>query len=76
MRKAYVAAILSFLFVGLGQIYNNRLKKAVVFIVMLAASSVIGGYLLCALIWLIAVADAYLDADEAEYPEKYGGISR
>lgn len=63
----FVAAVLSAVFPGLGQIYNRELEKGIAIIVasFLAALSalVLIGFLLFPLVWLYAIYDAYTVAD-------------
>lgn len=61
-----IAALLSFIFIGLGQIYNKQYKKAVtlwVLIIILAIVTTIFYHLLFGpfwlIIWLYNVYDAY-----------------
>jgi len=66
MSKPIVAAILSAFIVGLGQVYNGRLIRGLMFAVMAAACLWIGLRILFPLVWAIAILDAYLDASEVE----------
>lgn len=63
----FVAAVLSAVFPGLGQLYNRELEKALLVIVgsFLAAFSalVLVGFVLFPLVWLYAVWDAYRVAE-------------
>ncbi|WP_255149353.1 zinc ribbon domain-containing protein [Halorarius halobius] len=63
----FVAALLSALFPGLGQIYNRELEKGLVVIVasILAAFSMVFlvGIVLFPAVWLYAIYDAYTVAD-------------
>jgi TM2 domain-containing membrane protein YozV len=63
----FVAAVLSAIFPGLGQIYNRELEKGIAVIVasFLAALSalVLIGFVLFPAVWLYAVWDAYTVAD-------------
>jgi len=72
----FVAAVLSALFPGLGQLYNRELEKALLVIVasVLAAFSalVLVGFVLFPLVWLYAVWDAYRVADE-QGPAEHAG---
>ncbi|WP_226011788.1 zinc ribbon domain-containing protein [Halomicrobium salinisoli] len=62
-----VAAILSALFPGLGQIYNRELMRGIAFIVgaLLAMGSTmfLVGFLLYPAIWVYAIYDAYVRAE-------------
>lgn len=63
----FVAAVLSAIFPGLGQLYNRELSKGLAFIVgsFLAALSalLVIGFLLFPAVWLYAIYDAYTVAD-------------
>lgn len=63
----FVAAVLSAIFPGLGQLYNRELEKAIAVIVasFVAALSalVLIGFVLFPAVWLYAVWDAYTVAD-------------
>ncbi|KAB1197155.1 MULTISPECIES: zinc ribbon domain-containing protein [Haloferax] len=63
----FVAALLSAVFPGLGQIYNRELERGLVFIVatVFAAFStlVFVGFLLFPAVWLFAIYDAYTRAE-------------
>jgi len=58
-----LAAVLSFLYPGLGQIYNGQVGKAILFIILGAISIglmfVVIGYFLYPIIWIIGMVDAY-----------------
>lgn len=63
----FVAAALSALFPGLGQLYNRELERGIAFMVasFLAALSAIFlvGFVLYPVVWLYAIYDAYSRAD-------------
>ncbi len=63
----FVAAVLSALFPGLGQIYNRELERGLVFVVatIFAAFStlVFVGFILFPAVWLFAIYDAYTRAE-------------
>lgn len=58
-----VAAVLSFLFVGLGQIYNGQIGKGLVFIVVQIINIflifVVIGFITYPLFWIFGIYDAY-----------------
>ena len=66
MRSPLLAAILSLIFSGLGQIYNGQVAKGVVFIVVqlinAALTTVLIGFVLMPIVGLWAMIDAYLVA--------------
>lgn len=62
-----VAAVLSFLWPGLGQIYNGQILKAIVFIVVQVVNVLLAfvliGFLTGFIIWVWSVVDAYKQAE-------------
>lgn len=66
MRNPILAAILSIIVAGLGQIYNGQIGKGVVFIVLQiingALTVVLIGWVLMPIVGLWATIDAYLTA--------------
>jgi TM2 domain-containing membrane protein YozV len=66
MRSPILAAILSLILSGLGQIYNGQVAKGVVFIVVqlinAALTTVLIGWVLMPIVGLWAMIDAYLVA--------------
>ena len=61
-----VAAVLSFFWAGLGQIYNGQLLKGIGFIVLYAFSVllcfVLIGFIILPIVWFIGIWDAYSTA--------------
>ena len=60
-KNPIVAAILSFVIVGLGQVYCGKIKKGVI----LFLAAVIGSFLLFIpglIVWAFGVYDAYMEA--------------
>ena len=57
------AAILSFLFMGLGQAYNGEIAKAVVFLILYAVSIFLTffiiGFVTIPILWIWSIVDAY-----------------
>lgn len=74
MRSPIIAAILSLIVAGLGQIYNGQIGKGVLFIVMQlingALTAVLIGWILLPIVGLWAMIDAYLTAKHNN--ERYG----
>jgi TM2 domain-containing membrane protein YozV len=74
MRNPLLAAILSLIIAGLGQIYNGQITKGVVFMVIQlingALTVVLIGWLLLPLVGLWAMVDAYVTAKRNN--ERYG----
>ena len=66
MRNPILAAILSLLVAGLGQIYNGQIGKGVIFIVIQlingALTAVLIGWFLLPIVGLWAMIDAYMTA--------------
>jgi TM2 domain-containing membrane protein YozV len=66
MRNPVLAAVLSLIVAGLGQIYNGQVLKGVIFIVIQlingALTVVLIGWLLLPLVGLLAMIDAYMTA--------------
>ncbi len=67
MRNPILAAILSFIHAGIGQIYNGQVTKGVIFIVVQAINwaltAVLIGWLLLPIVGLWAIIDAYVTAN-------------
>ncbi len=74
MRSPILAAILSLIVAGLGQIYNGQVAKGVIFILLQiingALTAVLIGWVLMPIVGLWAVIDAYLVARNEN--ERYG----
>jgi TM2 domain-containing membrane protein YozV len=70
MASAFIAAVLSFFVVGLGQVYNGQLLKGI-FLLMLATLLVIttGPFLVWA-VWLAGIIDAHRVASHKVTIEK------
>jgi TM2 domain-containing membrane protein YozV len=66
MRNPILAAILSLIVAGLGQIYNGQIGKGVIFIVIQlvngALTGVLIGWILLPIVGIWAVIDAYMTA--------------
>ena len=63
VKKSGVAAVLSFLIPGLGQIYNGQIIKGIQFIVISVILSVLTiiliGFILYPIFWIYTIIDAY-----------------
>jgi len=63
-----IAAVLSFLWPGLGQIYNGQFGKGIAFIILSAIAAVLIfvliGCLLYPAIWIYGMYDAYHEAEK------------
>lgn len=73
----FVAAVLSALFPGLGQIYNRELEKGLVVIVAslvaLLSALVLVGFVLYPAVWVYAIYDAYTVADRQSQAAEQSG---
>lgn len=68
MKSAGLAAVLSALINGLGQIYNGQILKGIIIIVVQAINgaltAVLIGWVLLPIVWVWAVHDAYRGAEK------------
>lgn len=68
MKSAGLAAALSALINGLGQIYNGQILKGIVIIVVQiingALTAILIGWILIPIVWVWAVYDAYREAEK------------
>jgi|ACQI01.1.fsa_nt_gi TM2 domain-containing membrane protein YozV len=74
VKEPGLAAVLSFLFIGLGQIYNGQLAKGFAFMAGLFISFLLGfGGILLLLpgLWLWSILDAYDSAREINQKQQY-----
>jgi TM2 domain-containing membrane protein YozV len=66
MRNPILAAILSLIVAGLGQIYNGQVGKGVIFMIIQlingALTVVLIGWILLPIVGLLAMIDAYMTA--------------
>ena len=66
-KNPSVAVVLSFLWAGLGQIYNGQIGKGILFIILygLCALSmyIVIGFFTTPLVWIIGMVDAYSAAN-------------
>ncbi len=65
-KNPSIGAVLSFLFMGLGQIYNGQIGKGVVFIILYGVSwllcLVVIGFITTPVLWILGMIDAYSSA--------------
>jgi TM2 domain-containing membrane protein YozV len=65
-KNPTLAAILSFLFMGLGQFYNGEVKKGVLFVALYIVSIVLMsfliGFITTPILWIWGMIDAYKSA--------------
>jgi TM2 domain-containing membrane protein YozV len=63
-----LAAVLSFFYMGLGQIYNGQLSKGIAFIIAYTISwllmFIIIGFITTPLMWIYGMYDAYKSAEK------------
>ena len=63
-----LAAVLSFFWMGLGQIYNGELAKGIFFIIIYSISAVLmiilNGFLTTPILWIWGMYDAYKSAEK------------
>jgi len=68
MKNSGLAAVLSFFFTGLGQIYNGQIVKGVLFIIIqgvnLLLMFVLVGFITYAIVWVWGMIDAYKTAEK------------
>ncbi len=68
MKNSGLAAVLSFFFTGLGQIYNGQIGKGVLFIVIqginFLLTFIIIGFISAPLFWIWGMVDAYKTAEK------------
>ena len=68
MKNSGLAAVLSFFFAGLGQIYNGQILKGILFIVIqginLLLMFALVGFVTYAIIWIWGMIDAYKTAEK------------
>jgi TM2 domain-containing membrane protein YozV len=66
-KSAGLAAVLSFLFVGLGQIYNGQIGKGILFIIVgviaVLTMLILIGFIIYPLFWIYNIYDAYSTAN-------------
>jgi len=67
MKNPGIAAVLSFFFPGLGQLYNGQFLKAVIFMVVQAINAllclIVIGFVTWTITWFIGMYDAYKSAE-------------
>ncbi len=63
-----LAAILSFFYMGLGQIYNGQIAKGVFFIILYSISAlliiILVGIVTTPILWIYGIYDAYKSAEK------------
>lgn len=61
-KSVFVAGLLSFIFPGLGQLYNGQTTKAIYFIIGWIVSAILSliliGYILMLIVWVMSLIDA------------------
>lgn len=78
MKNPGVAAVLSFLFTGLGQIYNGEIGKGLLFVFLGIVNAllmfIVIGFITYPLFWVFNIYDAYKTAES--FNRGIGGNSR
>lgn len=78
MKNPGVAAVLSFLICGLGQIYNGQIGKGIGFFIAAGVSgllcTVVIGFILLPIVWIYNIYDAYKTADRLNKEGAGGGV--
>lgn len=68
MKNPGVAAVLSFFYCGLGQIYNGQIFKGIIMLVVYTISAllmyVLIGFITTPILWIWGMYDAYRTADK------------
>ena len=68
MKNSGLAAVLSFFFTGLGQIYNGQIGKGVLFILIqgvnLLLMFMLVGFVTYPIVWIWGMLDAYKTAEK------------
>ena len=69
-KNPATAAILSFLFIGLGQAYNGEIAKAVFFVILYVISIFLTffmiGFVTTPILWLWSMVDAYRSSQKTK----------
>ena len=69
LKNPGIAAVLSFFFTGLGQIYNGRIGKGIGFIAIGAVNVLLCfvfiGFITAPIFWIFNIYDAYKGAEKA-----------
>jgi len=67
-KQPGIAAVLSFFYMGLGQIYNGQISKGIFFIIAYAVSWILMiaviGFITTPIMWLYGMYDAYKSAEK------------
>ena len=67
MKNPGVAAVLSFFFCGLGQIYNGQILKGIILLICYAISwllmYILIGFIIVPILWIWGMYDAYRSAE-------------
>ena len=74
MKNSGIAAVLSFFFSGLGQIYNGQIAKGVLFIVLqgvnLFLMFILVGFITYPIVWIWGMVDAFKTAEKMNHSAK------
>ncbi|WP_078430633.1 hypothetical protein [Alkalihalobacterium alkalinitrilicum] len=73
MKNPGIAAVLSFFFAGLGQIYNGEIAKGIAFIIAYFISGllmlILIGFITTPILWIWGMVDAYKSAERINASE-------
>ncbi|HOP05960.1 MAG TPA: hypothetical protein PLF13_01580 [candidate division Zixibacteria bacterium] len=76
LKNPGLAAVLSFFYMGLGQIYNGQIAKGVAFIVGFTISLILMliliGFITTPILWIWGIWDAYKSAEKINREMTYG----
>ena len=78
MKNAGLAAVLSFFWCGVGQIYNGQIGKGIAFIVVQSINAllmlIVIGFVTFPIFWIWGMVDAYKSAEKYNL-QHYGRVS-
>ncbi|MBB5173882.1 hypothetical protein [Texcoconibacillus texcoconensis] len=78
MKNAGLAAVLSFFFSGLGQIYNGEIGKGIAFILAQFINAllmlIIIGFITYPITWIFGMIDAYKSAERINSGQSTQGV--
>ena len=74
IKNPGIAAVLSFFYVGLGQIYNGQIGKGILFLILgvifMLLMFVLIGFILYPIFWICNIFDAYRTAEKINKGEE------
>ena len=76
LRSPGLAAVLSFFWCGLGQIYNRQIAKGIMMMIAYAISAfmmyLLIGFITTPILWIWGIIDAYREADRFNREAEFG----